>query len=36
MPEYTTLLTITTENVLTITLNRPESYNALIRFIFMG
>lgn len=29
MPEYTTLLTITTENILTITLNRPESYNAL-------
>jgi 2-(1,2-epoxy-1,2-dihydrophenyl)acetyl-CoA isomerase len=29
MPEYTTLHTITTENILTITLNRPESYNAL-------
>lgn len=29
MPEYTTLLTLTTENILTITLNRPESYNAL-------
>jgi 2-(1,2-epoxy-1,2-dihydrophenyl)acetyl-CoA isomerase len=29
MSEHTTLLTITTENILTITLNRPESYNAL-------
>jgi 2-(1,2-epoxy-1,2-dihydrophenyl)acetyl-CoA isomerase len=29
MPEYTTLLTVTTEYILTITLNRPESYNAL-------
>ncbi len=29
MPEYTTLLTETTENIFTITLNRPESYNAL-------
>ena len=29
MPEHITLLTVTTENILTITLNRPESYNAL-------
>jgi 2-(1,2-epoxy-1,2-dihydrophenyl)acetyl-CoA isomerase len=29
MPEYTTLLTITSDNILTITLNRPESYNAV-------
>ncbi len=29
MPEYSTLLTKTTENIRTITLNRPESYNAL-------
>jgi enoyl-CoA hydratase/carnithine racemase len=29
MPEHTTLLTVTTENILTITLNRPESYEAM-------
>ncbi len=29
MHEYTTLLITTTENILTIILNRPESYNAL-------
>jgi len=29
MPEHITLLTVTTENILTITLNRPESYEAM-------
>jgi enoyl-CoA hydratase/carnithine racemase len=29
MPEHITLLTVTTENILSISLNRPESYNAV-------
>ncbi len=36
MSAKATLLHTITGNILTIILNRPESYNALIRFMFTG